>query len=212
MAQNHEYALLDGVNRSTVGRYIFVVAAGLSSGLTALLIAAINWLEKHDYWQFPQVVSAPLTAGVVYLGLYYCFRYWVWKWKWVAKLIHVPDLSGVWEVEGKTLNPKSGIDPAWVGKLTVSQDWDLIRVSLQTGASRSESIAAALQHDAHYGYHLLYTYRNEPKANSPTDMAEHRGAVHLTFSADLMTAEGDYFNGRGRYTFGVMSLKRPTTV
>ena len=208
MAKNHEYTLLDGINRSTVGRYIAVAASALSAGLVSLLILFINWWDKLGFVQFPQVIAVPITAGIVYIGIYYCFRYWIWKWPWVAKIISVPDLSGVWEVDGETLNPKPNMNPRWAGKLIITQDWDLIRVSLQTQNSRSESIAAALQFDPHYGYHLLYTYKNEPKTESALDMREHRGAAHLTFDAELTTAEGDYFNGRGRYSFGTMRLKR----
>ncbi|WP_368074022.1 hypothetical protein [Achromobacter denitrificans] len=156
----------------------------------------------------PQVVVVPVTAGIVYVCLYYFFRHKVWKWRWVANFISVPNLSGVWEVEGKTLNPKPNINPTWRGKLVIEQDWDLIRVCLQTETSTSESIAAALQFDPIYGYHLLYTYTNVPKADSPNDMHSHRGAAHLTFDSDLTKAEGDYFNGRGRYSFGIMRLKR----
>lgn len=211
MAHNHEYALLDGINRSTVGRYIFAAASALSAIVIAGIVYFINLWERLGFIQFPQIITVPVTAGVAYLGLYYLFKHKVWKWRWTAKLISVPDLSGVWDVEGNTLNPKEGINPNWSGRLTISQDWDMIRVSLQTENSRSESIAAALQFDPHYGYHLLYTYKNEPKAGSPLDMRDHRGAAHLTFDSDLAAAEGDYFNGRGRYSFGIMRLKRSVT-
>lgn len=211
MSKNHEYALLDGINRSTVGRYIFAIASALSAALVSLIIVLINWWQKLGLLQFPQVIIVPLTAGIVYACLYYVFKNKAWKWHWVAKFISIPDLSGAWEVEGETLNPKPNTNPTWVGKIIIYQDWDLIRVCLQTEASKSESIAAALQFDQIYGYHLLYTYRNEPKADSPSDMQSHRGAVHLTFNPDLTKAEGDYFNGRGRYSFGTMRLSRSET-
>lgn len=208
MALSHEYALLDGVNRSAIGRYIAVAAAILSGMLVSGLILIINWWAKLGLIQHPQVVAVPLTGGIVYLVLYYVFRHWVWKLRWVAKLLKVPDLSGTWLCKGETLNPKEGIEPNWEGTVSITQDWDMIRVTIATATSRSESIAAALQYDPHLGYHLLYTYKNEPKADSPMDMVGHKGAAHLTFSDDLQSAEGDYFNGRGRYTFGVMKLRR----
>jgi hypothetical protein len=208
MALIHEYALLDGVNRSNIGRYIAVVSAILSGLMVSGLIFIINWWERLGLIQHPQVVAVPVTTGIVYLVLYYFFRHWAWKWPWVAKFLKVPDLSGDWLCEGQTMNPKEGVQAAWKGTLSITQDWDMIRVSISTEQSRSESIAAALQFDPHHGYHLLYTYKNEPGAGSPVDMQHHRGAAHLTFSKDLLAAEGDYFNGRGRYTFGVMKLSR----
>jgi hypothetical protein len=34
------------------------------------------------------------------------------------------------------------------------------------------------------------------------------GFSELVFSKDLVSAEGEYFNGHGRYTFGTMHLTR----
>jgi hypothetical protein len=50
----------------------------------------------------------------------------------------------------------------------------------------------------------MYHYRNEPRAGE-RDLTAHHGFAEVTFSADLQTATGDYFNGRGRNTFGTMS-------
>jgi transposase-like protein len=36
----------------------------------------------------------------------------------------------------------------------------------------------------------------------------HRGSAELLFAHDLKTAEGDYFNGHGRYTYGTLKLRR----
>lgn len=208
MANSHEYALLDGVNRSNVGRVLALIASALSAILVSLLVLIINFIKSLGIIQFPQVVAVPITAGIVYLGIYWLFRHYAWKWKWIKSFLKIPDLSGEWRCEGKTLNPRPGVRDTWAGTVKITQDWDQIRVSLHTDSSDSESIAAALQFDAHKGYHLLYTYKNEPRVDSPLDMQHHRGAVHLTFSPDLRTAEGDYFNGRGRYTFGTMKLVR----
>jgi hypothetical protein len=208
MAKNHEYALLDGVNRSNIGRILAILASLVSGAIVSLLILLVNYVESLGLIQFPQVLAVPVTAGLVYLAIYAIFRDYAWKWPKVNGWLQIPDLSGTWACEGVALNSRADVDPAWVGTITITQDWDKIRVSLQTGSSKSESISAALQFDEHHGCHLLYTYKNEPKADSPLEMQYHRGAVQLTFSADLSTAEGDYFNGRGRYTFGTMKLKK----
>jgi len=62
-------------------------------------------------------------------------------------------------------------------------------------------------HDQADGFRLLYNYKNDPNIDEP-DLAAHRGSAELVFSADLLTAKGEYFNGHGRYTFGTMKLTR----
>lgn len=78
---------------------------------------------------------------------------------------------------------------------------------LKTAQSASNSIAAALVYDQADGFRLLYNYKNEPRIGEVELMA-HRGAAELTFSADLTAADGEYFNGHGRFTFGNMKLTR----
>ncbi|GGI27356.1 MULTISPECIES: hypothetical protein [Bradyrhizobium] len=66
---------------------------------------------------------------------------------------------------------------------------------------------AALICDDAEGYRLLYNYRNDP-AIGEVDLRSHLGSCMLIFSKDLESAEGEYFNGHGRFTFGTISLKR----
>lgn len=68
-------------------------------------------------------------------------------------------------------------------------------------------MSAALICDAADGFRLFYSYKNDPAINE-TDLKSHRGSAEITFSKDLQSGEGEYFNGHGRYTFGRMSLKR----
>ena len=208
MNSDHEYVLLDGVNRASIGRYLAIAASGISAVLVSALIFLVNWWESLGHPQFPQVLAVPITAGFVYLALYALFKNYIWKWQRMQGVLKVPDLSGRWKCRGVSLNPKDGVTPDWTGVVSITQDWDVIRIQLETSSSMSNSIAAALQYDVLNGYHLLYTYKNEVKADSPRDMVGHRGAAHLTFSKDLKSCEGDYFNGRGRYTFGTMRLSK----
>ena len=93
------------------------------------------------------------------------------------------------------------------GSVTIVQSWDRLQVHVETNTSVSDSLAAALQHDAAVGYHLMYHYKNQPRLEAPT-LAAHHGFAELTFSADATTARGEYFNGRGRNSFGTMQLTR----
>ena len=54
---------------------------------------------------------------------------------------------------------------------------------------------------------LLYHYQNDPKIGEP-DLRAHRGFAEITFAKDLKSAEGEYFNGRGRNTSGRMRFTK----
>ncbi len=96
----------------------------------------------------------------------------------------------------------------WNGKVTIAQTWDRIRVHLATQKSSSDSISAAILHDEIDGYRLLYHYRNNPGIGAEADLAGHLGFSELVFNKQLTGAQGEYFNGHGRYTFGTMKLTR----
>ena len=62
-------------------------------------------------------------------------------------------------------------------------------------------------HDEAGGYRLFYNYRNDARIDQP-NLANHVGFCDMTVSADQQQAEGDYFNGRGRATYGRMRWRR----
>jgi hypothetical protein len=121
--------------------------------------------------------------------------------------IKVPNLAGEWACSGQTINPDGTLGQAWQANIIILQSWDKIRVRLRTGQSGSDSIAAALICDEDEGFRLLYNYRNTPKIGE-IDLKGHLGFCELVFDNSLRTADGEYFNGHGRYTFGTMKLKR----
>jgi hypothetical protein len=53
----------------------------------------------------------------------------------------------------------------------------------------------------------MYSYQNEPRIGEP-ELRSHVGYCELQLAEDLQSAEGDYFNNRGRVTFGRMKLIR----
>jgi hypothetical protein len=204
----HEYTVLGGPNRAAIGRALSMIAAAAASVLVALALAAIDLARALGLSHMvPQVILWPVTAGVLYGGLYWLFDRHVWKLPRLTKLLHVPDLSGAWVCRGKTLKPDGSVDRAWTADVVIVQSWDRLRVRLKTSQSTSHSIAAALVFDQADGYRLLYNYRNEPRIGQP-DLAGHRGSAELLFYPDLKSATGEYFNGHGRYTFGTLQLER----
>ena len=204
----HEYTLLGGPNRAAIGRTLSLIAAAAASILVAVLLAAIDLARTLGLANsVPQVVLWPVTAGLIYGGLYWLFDQHVWKLPRLSKLLKVPDLTGTWVCHGQTLKADGTPDRDWSAELAIVQSWDRLRVRLKTAQSTSQSIAAALVYDQADGYRLLYNYRNEPGIGQP-HLSGHRGSAELLFSPDLKSAKGEYFNGHGRYTFGTMQLER----
>lgn len=208
MSQEHEYSVLGGLNRAQIGRTIAIIAAAVSSGIVAAFLAAIDLLETLGWIrQLPNIILWPVTAGVVYGALYWLFDRHVWKWPRVASLMRVPDLAGTWDCKGQTINPDGSLGYEWDAEVIIIQSWDRIRVRLKTKQSGSNSLAAAIIYDEADGFRLMYNYRNDPKAGEP-ELVSHRGYAELTFNKSLQTAEGEYFNGLGRFTFGRMYLTK----
>jgi hypothetical protein len=205
---DHEYAILGGWNRARIGQSIGAVASVVSAGIVALVLALFDVARRLGVGDaIPPVLLIPVGAGAVYAALYWLFDRHVWRLRAVSRWLRVPDLSGSWACAGQTLHADGTPSFAWSAKLVIVQSWDRIRVRLRTAQSGSNSVTASLLHDEADGYRLIYSYRNDPRI-SETELRSHLGFAELTFAADLATAEGEYFNGHGRYTFGTMRLTR----
>ncbi|MDP9412547.1 MAG: hypothetical protein M3Q08_00255 [Pseudomonadota bacterium] len=206
MALDHEYALVGGFNRSHVGRWMQQVAALVSAAAVFLLLTLVDLAHTFGVdAKLPPVVLAAFGAGAVYAALYFVFEKWLWKLGPLGRLLNVPNLAGKWSCEG--LGKDQDPPRPWSGTATIVQSWDRIRVHLQTAQSSSDSVAAALIHDAAAGHRLMYHYRNHPRIGE-RELSAHHGFAELTFAADGRFATGEYFNGRGRNTFGTMTLER----
>jgi hypothetical protein len=210
MGQDHEYVLLGGLNRSKVGRYLGIAAAGVSSVIVFALLTAVDLAKKYGWHHnLPPIVLSWIGAGAVYAIFYWLFDRHVWKLPWLAGVLRVPNLGGRWHCDGQSIRPDKSFGDTWQAEFTVIQSWDRIRVRLKSEKSGSNSIAAALVYDEADGFRLMYNYMNEPRIGE-TDLKAHRGFCELTFSKDLQSADGEYFNGYGRYTFGTMHLRKGT--
>ena len=204
----HEYTLLGGINRAQVGRYIATLASAVSAGAVLLLLtiwdAATAFGLRADV---PPVAFALASAGVIYALIYWVFDRYAWRVPWISKALKVPNLAGVWRCKGQTINPDKTLGYEWNATVTIVQSWDRFRVRLKTHQSSSNSRSAALLYDEADGFRLFYNYQNEPKVGE-AELQPHLGFAELVFDHDLQSAEGEYFNGRGRYTFGTMHLTR----
>lgn len=205
--KNHEYIVISGFNRSKVGRII----GSIASFLSGLLVLGVLYLLKYLSYFDGQSILTPticslISAGSIYLLLYWLFDSKIWKWKLVSKFINVPDLSGEWDCVGRGENKQGDIFP-WNAKIKIFQSWDKVHIRSQTPQSGSDSIAASIIYDGDIGYRLVYNYRNDPRIDEK-ELSPHMGFAELIFDKNLTTAEGEYFNGRGRNTFGTMKLRK----
>jgi hypothetical protein len=208
MDLDHEYSLLAGMNRAKIGHWIGGVAASISAVIALALPALIDlakWLGVPS--NLPPSIVSLFSAATIWVVLYFLFDRWLWRWRPVNRLVKTPDLTGVWRVEGVTLDQDERPRLNWTGNITIIQSWDRIKIHLETPDSKSNSLSAAVFADPMGGYSLLYHYKNEPRAGKP-ELKAHRGFAELVFAADCRTAEGDYANGFGRGTFGTMQLTR----
>jgi hypothetical protein len=199
----HEYSII-GHSRAVVGRYLGTVAGILAGGSAIAAGAAFELFEQLGLKDTStEVILWPLTVGAIFAAVHFIFDKLVWRWGIVRRLTGIPDLNGKWMVEGLTIG--EGSQP-WTGEITITQGWEKIWVFQKTATSCSRSKAASLLYEAGAGFCLMYSYRNEPVLGEP--MHAHIGYAELIFNDALDEATGEYFNSKGRATFGKMTLKR----
>lgn len=204
MPIDHEYSVIDHP-RAAIGRWLGTAAGAIAAGTTLAVPILNHWFDQlHAAAGTPRAVMVPLTAAGAFWLVHLAFDKLVWRWPMVRALLKIPDLNGVWLVEGRTMNPAPDAPDTWQGELRVTQSWEKIWVQLKTGQSTSTSKAASLLRQPGAGCVLMYSYRNEPRIGE--QITPHVGYAELTFDQALTGADGDYFNNKGRTTFGRMTL------
>ena len=169
MSLEHEYALIGGINRAKIGRYLALVAATVSGWIVFLLLSVVNLAQRLGISaNLPSSVLSLAGAGTIFGVLYWLFERYIWGWRPVGQLLKIPDLRGTWRCTGQSIEPDGSPGQHWKGIITVSQSWDKIRVRLKTARFGSNSISAALLHDNIDGYSLLYHYQNESRDRKST--------------------------------------------
>lgn len=205
---DHEYAVLGGINRASIGRYLAILSSSISAGLVFVLLQAQNFASSMGlHVNLPPIVLSLAGAGAVYTLLFWVLNNHAWKWRPLSLMLKVPNLAGTWDCKGESLDRDGKVVYAWTAEVAIVQCWDRLRVRLKTSQSGSNSMAAALTQDNVDGWLLLYQYRNDPKIGEP-ELRSHVGTCSVTFSKDLAYASAEYFNGVGRATFGKMTWTR----
>lgn len=205
--QPHEYSVI-GHSRASIGRYLGT-AAGLLASLTAVVVTfGLDLATKLGLSTgAANIILFPVNAATFYFVGHLVFERWIWRRKIIQGLLGIPDLNGEWDCLGETKDENGNVTHAWQGTVTINQTWEKIRVYLTTGQSSSRSKSASLVREPGRGYVLMYSYQNEPRIGEP-ELRSHVGYCELQLNEDVTQAEGDYFNNRGRITFGRMKLTR----
>ncbi len=201
---DHEYSVV-GHSRSKIGMYIAFVSGVVAGTITTFAGLVATFLQS--WVTVPKFIMWPVTGGVVFGVLFLLFNKHVWRMAKLRGIIGVPDISGSWEVSGQTYDTHQQPTHSWNGKIEITQCYEKITVFLQTSKSSSQSVSAAIVDEGRAGWRLLYSYRNNPLPGE-AELTAHLGHCDLLFSNNLQEAEGHYFNGGGRFTHGILRVKK----
>ena len=176
-------------------RYVFYIS---------LIAVAIIAIARQTAGYFGVIIT--VTTLTVFGILFFVFDRWLWRQPKLVPIVGIPNLSGAWNVSGKT-EGADGNEREWNGTAHIEQTWSRIAISIQTGISRSRSAVAAIERDPGHGIRLVYGYMNDPKTINE-ELQSHKGTCEIVFSDDLKSAEATYFNDHQRRTCGTMVWKR----
>lgn len=191
----HQY-VITGHKRTEIVKYLAFAAVAVAP----LVTSAVQCLLGTQGKLIPIGLSAALYAGL----------FWLFNkhgWKLISKLISTPDVSGRWAVKGETRDEDGNVRFEWLATVDITQTWTEIGVHLQTDQSSSDSDTATLTLGHNGSATLTYSYRNAPKLGE-AELKPHIGFCRLVFDTSSDTADGEYFNAGGRYTFGRMKLSK----
>ena len=166
-----------------------------------LLAYVLSILPINIPWWF----DAPASIGFYGL-LYHWFRCHLWKCKIIRNLVGIktPNWEGVYKGQLKSSHDKfNGEVPI---EIDITQTWNTISVRLQTETSQSSSISASFAIAQTTTANLVYEYINHPLADATDTMNIHHGMTSMYMKDKEL--HGEFFNGRGRNTFGKFSAKK----
>lgn len=176
--------------------------------ITSLLLA---WILNRSLvglnLTFPWWIDAPSVLG--FYGLFYVlFDKHVWQLSLLQRirLIRVPNLNGDWK--GFIASSFDTHSTKHDARVNIRQSWTRIQITLETQNSRSNSLTASVITEDQKAIAISFEYVNEPKYDSEAGMQPHKGTSQLVLKPESATLEGQYYTGRGRQNFGVLSLAR----
>lgn len=195
----HDYAVF-GHSRSSIGRWLGIGSVILTGAISGL-ISYVNQLGG-----FQAVTSVAVSTGLVYFILHFLFDKYAWK----IPFFKIPDLNGIWSVNGTTLEEDGSTRYEWSAEIDIEQTWEKMVICLKTSKSSSQSYTATLAKEggSRGGWLLSYSYNNNPNIDQFSELNSHKGYCEILLDKDLSGGTAAYFNSNGRRTFGKMELSR----
>ena len=130
------------------------------------------------------------------------FNLWIWRWPWIGRLLHTPNLRGIWEGKGKSSHDNN----EYAFKLKISQTFLETHVHGYFEKSQSDSFSSVFVHnDTIDRTMFIYSYQNDPKLEyrNKAERGEegglniHYGTTKLDIDfEDLKHLSGSYWNDR----------------
>lgn len=141
------------------------------------------------------------TTGIVCIFAT-TFNWWIWRCPWIGRLLHTPDLIGMWEGKGKS----SHDGQEYTFKLKISQTFLETHVHGYFEKSQSDSFSSVFVYNETIDRTVMvYSYQNDPKLEyrNKAECGEegglniHYGTTKLDIDfADLKHLSGSYWNDR----------------
>lgn len=176
-------------------------------GVASVLLAwAWGWVQSACGFSIPWWFDSPSIFGIyglLFLGL----DRGLWRLPALGRALGVPDLRGTWV--GSACSNHDNFATEHPVRVVIRQTWTGLLVVLESNGSTSRSFGGQISEGTGTeAYQVAYQYENHPKANAPGAMQPHKGSAVLHLSADGRYLEGEYYTGRGRTSFGTLTLRR----
>lgn len=193
----HHYTA-DTSDRTRVHIILFIVSVATAWAFAALC----NYFDIKPYWW----LDTPSVFG--FYGIFFAlFNNYLWRVTFFRKLffIETPNLNGIYE--GEISSSYDAFQTQKKVTYEILQKWNKILVFSETETSTSKSLTAAFSLSGVNKKSLVFNYQNTPKVDATDTMNTHCGFADFYFdTTEAIT--GEFFNGRGRKTYGKITLKR----
>lgn len=153
---------------------------------------------------------------VVVVAVFAAFDAWIWRLSWLRPLVRRPNLNGTWRGSLVSMRADDSgnevVHPALPVFIVIKQSYLDIDISLLSGESRSDSIAAVMQRGRDGDATIYYHYANTSGLAIRDRSRPHAGGARVDVSA-LRPAglTGEYWTDRrtrGTYTAEFLSKRR----
>ncbi len=193
----HHYTA-DTSDRTRIHIVLFIVSVAAAWALGALF----KHFKIEPYWW----LDTPSVFGF-YGIFFFLFNNYLWRISFFRKILFIetPNLNGIFE--GQISSSYDNFQTHKNVEYEIHQKWNKILIFSETETSSSKSLTAAFSLLEVNRRSLVFNYSNTPKVNAVQTMNAHCGFADFYFE-NTNAIVGEFFNGRGRNTYGKIILRR----